>query len=816
MIDERTFLPVGTVIGDGRFEIEKHAGAGGFGLTYRARDRKRANVHVAIKEYFPAGYAKRTATGVVFGPETPLNASPQVIAYSEALSTDRVSHPSVPNTIFTFRDHGTAYIAMDWVEGETLRDLAQRGGVTPAVLLKVYLTALDAVLHFAKEGIAHRDLNPNNIMIRADGEPIVVDFGLARAVGPDFTTMTRTVAFASGFEPPEQWNSRGWQEVWTDIYTLSASMFFVATGYRASRERPGTLLELLRQNRTLVHGLEEGFAACVDRGLELSIPDRLRSGAEALETLGIGKSELAGILHPKVFENTLLLEGPEPLRYAMGPNVRPQRDGDRLPPVFRYQKSLLQSFDTARFQPTSLKCLDGSELTTALAGKIALARTEAALNLLFGREIVVPAGQVAESPAFMAIFMEIMTPFLRDYADRIASACKNAGLPPFRPFRLALESREMIDYEGFVRKYEFTGAPLVLIRSAGGDGGARQKETAARIDGFKALFLSKQYDKLEQAVKQPGYAEFARMVDTWFRPETSVFARGDIPEVSANEYSQMFFSRLNDDTLIGAGVSEARASLELVEEIEASLREAGVAGYRGNWYLFSERFADVWPLARAYLDTRLFLTLARQYEIDHPVFISQEFEYGRFDHSLILGPRAAANLVSDDESHLLQVASHFTEPVDWSVVLELFLNDKYLRSIRRLNRHYFARTPENDENYVEDIQTHGQLLSQLLGDLFSFEMENDRLSVRSIGTEGGVSMSYEAYDPTGLSAALRKKDRTVTESLFGNAKIPDMEYTAAKTLRTDANGGAVFGDVVASSVLHYFAKPYRTFVDRSR
>src|SRR5262249_16850462 len=155
------------------------------------------------------------------------------VVTSEALHTDRIRHPAVAKTIKTFAENGTAYIAMDWIDGRTLYSLAVADLVDPAILLKTYLTVLDAVLHFCQAGVIHRDLNPNNIMIRADGEPIVIDFGLARPGGEGFTRMTRTVAFAEGLEPHEQRDKHGYQGVWTDIYTLSASIFWVIT-----RERP--------------------------------------------------------------------------------------------------------------------------------------------------------------------------------------------------------------------------------------------------------------------------------------------------------------------------------------------------------------------------------------------------------------------------------------------------------------------------------------------------------------------------------------------------------------------------------------------------
>jgi hypothetical protein len=196
---------------------------------------------------------------------------------------------------------------------------------------------------------------------------------------------------------------------------------------------------------------------------------------------------------------------------------------------------------TVAFSSTSSRCRSSTRAwwCIALAGvKTSLAKTEALLNIVFGRQIVVPAGQIAESPAFREIFCEVIRPYFLVHRA-IGAACEAEGMEIWRPFRLALERPECADYRGYLRSYKFTGAPLLLIESAGLKG-ADEEGKGRQIEQLIKLFASGRFQDLERALKIPGYELFAQWVRRYVNElHPAIFARPDLPEVSATNYRDM-------------------------------------------------------------------------------------------------------------------------------------------------------------------------------------------------------------------------------------------------------------------------------------
>ncbi|HKO47353.1 MAG TPA: serine/threonine-protein kinase [Polyangiaceae bacterium] len=803
MNDARMPLVPGTELDGGRYEIVEQLGRGGFGIAYQATDRTLA-CSVVLKEYYPKDGTLRRGEEVAFVAEGAGLTLPATIVAQEALSALRVRHPAVAKTLGVFAEKGTAYIAMEWIEGKTLLKAKRAGQLTPDLLLKIYLTVLDAALCFSEAGFAHRDLNPNNIMITREGDPVVIDFGLARPVGVGYAHLARTAGFVEGLEPPEQRDEHGDQGLWTDVFTLSATVFYLVAGRFPKRSRDGELVHLWRAEAPRLTGFGRSFVECIDAGLVKDIDERLQSGGEALSMLGLERGDLQRILSPQVFSHNYLMRQ-RAAAHSEASSRAKSKDADSDVKVTRYQTCLLQSFDTARFQRSSVKREDGSPLSNAVPAKIALARTEALLNVLFGREIVVPAGQIADSPAFFALFRELI-PHYEARRAQIAAASAKADLPLYKPMRLALEKRAMQDYAGFVRAYEYTGATLPLLDIVGKPE-AEQTKDKTKIEGFKHLFLAQQYAALEKAVGIDGYGEFARSVRGYFDDETAVFARAGIPEVSATDYREVFERRLRDDRISGVGIEEARATLPIVEKIQSDLRQTKAVGFRGNWYLYSTIFKEAWPLARAYLDFRLFVSLARQYGVDHPILISQEFEYGRYDHSLMLGPRFSQTVVAlPYDSTLMDLASHFASPIDWGAVFDLYAEPRFLQSIRHMNESYLSGKREHD--YVARVSEHGEVINRHLASVVSISSRGGRLCLSAGPATSGATILYEAYDPIAGQRDVREQDRAMGRgmSCFGDMH----KNVSVGTLTSDQLGSpSIDGSKASKAILHYFAKPYR-------
>jgi len=230
MDNDEYALPTGTVLAD-EYRIDGVLGAGGFGITYRAHDIK-LDIDVAIKEYFPRDFASRSNT-VTVRPRSKSEVEPFQWGLSqfieEARRLARLQHPNIVRCMRYFEGNDTGYFVMTFEEGRTLEKYfarpPQQGELDE--LLKPLLTALEA-LHGA--GIYHRDISPDNILIRDDDTPVLIDFGASRQA---MARRTQTVAaiVKPGYSPIEQYDRETRQQgAWSDIYSLGATLYSVIAG----------------------------------------------------------------------------------------------------------------------------------------------------------------------------------------------------------------------------------------------------------------------------------------------------------------------------------------------------------------------------------------------------------------------------------------------------------------------------------------------------------------------------------------------------------------------------------------------------------
>ncbi len=220
-------------------------GVGGFGITYLARDTL-LEQDVAIKEYFPAADVARVDGGTVTLTNTQRTEEFQTGLdrfLKEARTLAGFSHPHIVRVKRYFKAHGTGYMVMDYEEGETLKTYLEKYPFPPEETIKSLLgLLLDGIGKVHGVGFLHRDIKPDNIFIRADGKPVLLDFGSARnAMGGAERTLTAMVT--PGYAPFEQYTSKSDQGPWSDIYALGGVLYFLVTG-----ENPPDALSRLKSD----------------------------------------------------------------------------------------------------------------------------------------------------------------------------------------------------------------------------------------------------------------------------------------------------------------------------------------------------------------------------------------------------------------------------------------------------------------------------------------------------------------------------------------------------------------------------------------
>ena len=230
--DDHDTLAVGTRLHE--FEVLRVLGIGGFGVVYLAMDHTLQR-QVAIKEYMPAAFVARADGAIVSLRSASYAETFQMGLHSfinEARLLAQFDHPSLVKVHRFWEGNGTAYMAMPYYAGRTLKDERRAMDRPPdeAWLRGVIDPLLDAleVLHSAD--VYHRDISPDNILMLPDRHPVLLDFGAARRVIGD-RTQTLTAILKPNYAPVEQYPDAGMRQgPWTDLYALAAVARFMLTG----------------------------------------------------------------------------------------------------------------------------------------------------------------------------------------------------------------------------------------------------------------------------------------------------------------------------------------------------------------------------------------------------------------------------------------------------------------------------------------------------------------------------------------------------------------------------------------------------------
>ena len=290
-----------TVSGDGlrpgtridEFEVVRELGSGGFGITYLARDHALGR-QVCVKEFFPRDWGTRNADGTI-GPRSSTASSDYAWGLKrfveEARVLARLHHRGIVAVHRIMKAGGTAYMAMEYVEGRSLAEELEASGPLPEERVIAILRGLGeglAEVHAA--GLLHRDIKPGNVMLRErDGSPVLIDFGAARQqMGQQSRSITTVLT--PGYAPIEQYASKGRQGPWTDVYALGAVAYAALSG-RAPDDAPDRMLqdELPPIERVAAFPMSAATKAIVGAALQMDAAQRPQDMGEFVRMAGSGE-----------------------------------------------------------------------------------------------------------------------------------------------------------------------------------------------------------------------------------------------------------------------------------------------------------------------------------------------------------------------------------------------------------------------------------------------------------------------------------------------------------------------------------------------
>lgn len=282
-------LPAGTQLLNGQYVIEDYLSCGGFGVTYLARDS--LDRRVVIKECYPEAICTRSRHTVVARTAAYQGEFGSLIAMfvREARNLAQLCHPNIVGVHQVFENYGTAYMALDLVNGQDLSSLLEKGEVqlTPGKIKKLLLKLLDAIATVHDHDMLHRDISPDNILVDVWGNPVLIDFGAAREqASKKSRAISHLMVVKDGYSPQEFYVSGSRQGPFSDIYSLAATFYHLITGAAPidcqtrlaalAAKRPDPCVPL----KGRYPGFDPSFLGAIDHAMAVFPQDRLQSARE--------------------------------------------------------------------------------------------------------------------------------------------------------------------------------------------------------------------------------------------------------------------------------------------------------------------------------------------------------------------------------------------------------------------------------------------------------------------------------------------------------------------------------------------------------
>jgi non-specific serine/threonine protein kinase len=292
-------LPAGTKLLQGQYTITRYLNAGGFGITYLAKDS--LDRTVVIKECFPSSMCCRRQRSVRVRSHSHSRDFDSIVRFfgQEARALAKLEHPNIVGVHQVFEDNHTSYMALDFVEGRDMLDVidSDPDRLGPVEIREMLIKLLDAVSYVHDRGLLHRDIAPDNILLDAEDNPILIDFGAAREEASRVSRMvTQHATVKDGYSPQEFYVSGSKQTPASDLYALAATFYHLITGEvppiaqmrlsAAAEGSPDPYKKLGGQDI----GFDEHFLVAIDKCLELFPKNRIETARDWHAAIESGQS----------------------------------------------------------------------------------------------------------------------------------------------------------------------------------------------------------------------------------------------------------------------------------------------------------------------------------------------------------------------------------------------------------------------------------------------------------------------------------------------------------------------------------------------
>ena len=280
----------------GRYIIEGVLGQGGFGITYLGIDELHEK-KVAIKEFFPQGIVTRnieyqdTVTVTFVGEKDNYEKGKERFLKEARTMAKFSKDEGIVKALDFFEINNTAYIVMEYLEGVTLKQyLRENQRIAPEDLIELLVPLIESLDEIHSQGMIHRDISPDNIMVLPDGRIKLMDFGAARDY-TEFGEKSLSIVLKPGYAPPEQYQTHGVQGPWTDIYALCATMYKCITGENPPDAIDRVIDDHLKKISEFGIVIPPQEEAAIIKGMSVSAKDRYQDIKDFCEDLYGGYEE---------------------------------------------------------------------------------------------------------------------------------------------------------------------------------------------------------------------------------------------------------------------------------------------------------------------------------------------------------------------------------------------------------------------------------------------------------------------------------------------------------------------------------------------